>query len=218
MNKWSLATSRFAHDSNCFSRLCSKWNVLKNWELAIWVLEWYILKLDLSFKSIRLIDSLLGVHNFRLWIIDFHYLSWSSWKSLELIHNVSKLSHRIGNSPDKAWESYIIAHWKRSVYKEKTSHKNQNNRQQVSKSFYIRIELKPDSCCLLVGISVITIALVKLLYLILFSCKRLNYAVTRYIFLGNRIHVGKLFSKKCMHWSNHKLKHIYDHKDKWSYS
>ena len=166
---------------------------MKHRKISIFVLEGDISELDFSFKSIRMCDRIPAVFDLWFRIINFHYLFGSCRKALELIHDISHLAHRVCDCPDQTGKCDIISHCEFSSDQKNTSDHKHYNRHKICDTFHIWEEFQPDHTCLLIGIGIITVGLIKFFHFIILSCKSLYHAVSGDILLCIGIHLCKLF-------------------------
>ena len=171
---------------------------MQHGQLAVRILEADILELNSAGKTFRSVNRIRLIHDDRLGIVDFHNLVRRRRESLELVHNVSQLPHRVCNRPDQSRKCDVLTHGDLRVDDEDTADRQKDYRHQVGEGLDIRIVDQPCHCRLLVRPGILLVALVESLDLIVFPCKRLDDTVAGDILLRRRIHLRQLFTQRLM--------------------
>ena len=168
-------------------------------QVAVLVLEGNVFELDFSVEAVRMFFGILMILDFRLGIVKLHNLSGCGGETLKLVHDISHLTHRVGDGPDQAGESHIFAHCELAFDEENAAHTQHDEGHQVGDGLHIGEKFQPDHSGSLVCLAEIPVGFVEFFNLIIFPGESLHHAVSGDVLLGAGVHLGKFFTEQCVH-------------------
>ena len=183
-------------------------------KIPIFILKGYLPEFDFSFKVIRVRSCIQSIFDLWFGIIDLHHLLGCGREPLKFIHDISHLTHWVGNCPDQSGKCHIISHRQFAPDQKDTAHGQHHYRHKVCNAFHIWEKFQPYHAGFFVRLCIIFVCPVKFFNFIRFPGKRFYHTVSGNIFLRIGVHLCQFFTQFRMHRCHLVFEQINDKKHK----